>query len=175
MIPDEPLRLPQGLLCRLPQEVRGVPVHVHLAHKGPHPVFLQGPEEVVRSVVVDGGEEAGVEGAVAQQLPHQGTVHRLGVGRVAEVGLLGEGIALQPVEEQTVHPHAPLKKLGGVNVEVGEGRDDQAPPVVRHRQGGIGLRHLGPDAPHRAVLHRHIGVFMNAERLRALRVGDVPV
>ena len=73
---------------------------------------------------------------VRRQLP----VGPAGVIQIRVAGLGWEGIGVQPLQQRQVHPHARHGVLGGVEVHVGKGLQNQPLPVVLHVQAAVCLR-----------------------------------
>ena len=105
---------------------------------------------------MEGGEHAHPGGAVFDQLPGQAAVDLPGVVRVREPGLRGKGIGVQPVQQGQIHAHPQHGILGGVEVQVRKGLENQRVPAVLHRGPGVLLRQSPVDAPDDAVLGHQI-------------------
>ena len=132
---DELLRVRQGGVGVLPQTVRGIAVHVHLADEGGQPRPLGQLHQPPGGLLVDGGKGGKAQGAVGPHPVEEPLPRRLGKVRVAVAGLHREGVGLQPGQQLLVVAHAPVHHLGGVEVEVAEGGEHQRPAEVGHRLG----------------------------------------
>ena len=154
---------PLGFLRLLLEGGDAVAVHVHLAHVSGDPGFFQLLHQNQRGLAVEGGEHAHPCGPVFNQLPGKLAVDLPGVVRVGEAGLGGEGVGVQPVQKRQVHAHAQHGILGGVEVEVREGLEDQGVPVILHRRPGVLLRQGGKDPDDVAVLRHQIAVFRDVQ------------
>ena len=136
--------LPLGFLGGLLQHAGGgVAVHVHLAHIAGDARLFQLVHQDESGVGVEGGEHAHPGGAVGHQLMGQPAVNFPGVVRVREPGLRGEGVGVQPVQQGQVHAHAQHGVLGGVEVQVREGLQNQGVVVVLHGRARVLLRQGG--------------------------------
>src|SRR5699024_154802 len=58
-----------------------------------------------------------------------------GVVQIPVLGLLGEGVGVEPIQQLHIHAQAPEGELGRVNMEVGHTRNNQA--VAKVLQGQI--------------------------------------
>ena len=139
---DELLRVRQGGVGVLPQTVRGIAVHVHLADEGGQPRPLGQLHQPPDGLLVDGGKSGEAQGAVGPHPVEEPLPRRLGKVRVAVAGLHREGVGLQPGQQLLVVAHAPVHHLGGVEVEVAEGGEHQRPAEVGHRLPGVLLGEL---------------------------------
>ena len=126
---DELLRVRQGGVGVLPQTVRGIAVHVHLADEGGQPRLLGQLHQPPGGLLVDGGKSGKAQGAVGPHPVEEPLPRRLGKVRVAVAGLHREGVGLQPGQQLLVVAHAPVHHLGGV--------EHQRPAEVGHRLPGV--------------------------------------
>ena len=165
-------RLPAGVLCGLLQKTRrAVAVHVHLAHiageTGPFQLLHQNQ----RGVGVEGGEHAHPGGAAGGQVPGQGAVEGAGIVQVGAASFGGKGIGVEPVQQGQIHPHAHQRILGGVEVEIRQGLEDQGAAPVLHRCAGVLLRQDREDAGDDAVLCHQIALLHSLQPAQG-RGGD---
>ena len=159
--PAEGLRL--GFLGGLAEIVHHAAVHVHLAHVPGDARLFQLLQEYQRGRAVEGGEDAHPGGAPLYQVPCQLGVDAAGEVRVGILGLQGEGIGHQPVHQGHIQSHAQHGVLGGVEVHVGEGLEDQvAGPVFDLRPGVLGRERL-IDALDDAVLGHQVAVLQTVQ------------
>ena len=105
------LRFTQRSFCRFTEIFRRLEIHVDLADQGVEPFFLQLPEEDIRGRTMDRREDAGMERSVADHIADVGIIDGLRVFRISEAGFLREGVGVEPVAEQKVHPDPALVKL----------------------------------------------------------------
>ena len=155
--------LPDGLLRGLLQALPAVAVHVHLADIAPDPGSLQLLHEDEGGRAVEGGEDGDPGGAVFHEVVGQAPVEFPGVALVGAAGLRGEGIGLQPVQQGQVHAHGHHGVLGGVEVQVREGLQNQGVPPVLHWRGGIRLRQCREDPDDLSVLRREIAMLRDGQ------------
>ena len=94
-----------------------------------------------------------------------------GVIRVREPGLRGEGVGVQPVQQGQVHAHAQHGILGGVEMQVRKGLQNQGVAVVLHACPGVLLRQDGEHPCDDAVFRHQIPIFRNIQ-LPQFRGGD---
>ena len=119
-----------GLGALLPEDVRAVAVHVHLAHKGAQAAGLQQLHQHPGCRAVEGGKDRRPGGGSPPQVLHKQAIGPLGVIQVGKFGLLGEGVGVQPVQQLHIHAQPPVSILGGVDVEVHQAGDHQPPAEV---------------------------------------------
>ena len=112
---------------------------------------------------MDRGIYGGVEGALTEHIRSELRVDRPGIVDIGELCFLRKGVAAEPVGEQQIHPRAPLGVLGGMDVQVGKGRDDQIPAVVLNGYVPEALGHNGVDPLHQSPLHGQIAVFVDEQ------------
>ena len=86
---------------------------------------------------MDGGKGGKAQGAYRPQVVEKGLPRPVGKGGIGKAGLRREGIGFQPGQQLLVVADAPVNDLGGVDVQVGKGRDDQGVPPVLHRLTGV--------------------------------------
>ena len=165
---EPPLRLPDGLLRGLLQNAGGgVAVHVHLARIAGDPGPLQLFHEDQRGVGVEGGEHSHPGGAVCDELGRELAIHFPGIVRVREPGLRREGVGVEPVQQRQVHAGAHHGILGGVEVQIRKGLQDQAIPEILHRSAGVFRRQSVVYAPDDSVLRHQIPRFCDVQLSRS--------
>ena len=152
-----------------------VAVHVHLADVGGKPGCLELVHEQLGALHVQGSEDDGARrGALAQVVAEDG-VGLLGIPEVGVVGLLGEGVGVQPVEQLEIHARAAEGVLRGVEVDVAHAGDDELVFALNDRQAGIALGQLLEDARAHAVDADGVAARHAADLLRGGVVTDVAV
>lgn len=154
------LRLPEGLLHRFAQIIGRSDVHVHLAHIAVKAALLHAADQIRGSFPMDGGKNAGMEGAVPDHIVNEGVIDRPGVVHVRKAGLLREGVLIQPVRQKHVHSKASLDILGSMDMQVRKGGNNHAFAVVRDLCAFILLRKNAADFPDFSVFHNQITVFI---------------
>ena len=148
--------LGKGLLRGLPQGVRTVPVHVHLAHQAGQPGLLQQLHQYQRGRAVNGGENTGPGGGAVFQLLRKDLIGPAGIVLVGKMALLREGVVLQPLQQLHVHAQAPVGVLAGVDVKVHKAGQDELLPKILHGKAPVALRQAVKDSGHHAVLTHQI-------------------
>ncbi len=144
---QKPLALVMGRLRRVAQPLgRGVAVHAGLAGKGAQAALFSLGEEGIDAFGMDGAVGTDRRGPVRErevEIP-RGDFRR--IGRVAEARLLGEGVALQPVD-QPLAPTRDDRGLGVMDMGIDEAGGDERITVIgdaRLRIGAaqvVGLAH----------------------------------
>ena len=122
---------------------------------------------------MEGGEHTHPRGAVGSQLLRQLAVYRPGVVRVGKAGLRGKGVGVEPVQQGQIHAHAQHGVLGGVEVQIRKGLDDQRVPAVLHGGPGILLRQHGIHAGDDAVFRNKVSVFRYVQPAQRRRGDDI--
>ncbi len=172
-VADPPFRFPHsGFRVRLPHGVGAVPIHIHLAHIASKPGLFQLRHEAQGGGRVDGGKDRGPGGGGVHKGIHKACIGLFRVGGVAVFCLLGEGIAVEPVQKLHVHAEAAEGKLRGVDVQIAHAGEDQLVSAVGHRQGLKLLRDDGEDAAADSADDRQIAGLDDPELFRAFAVQE---
>ncbi len=167
---DERLRLVVAALSRVPQPLRRIAVHHHLARRHAQTALLGAGEKRVHRLRMDGAVDRRRRGAVAQALIEKMLGYRARIVRVREFQLRREGVAVQPVEK--------LLAIGGdhlalriVDMAVDEARHDQVGRVVIDGDAGMFRQHVGrrPGLDDGPVFHHHRAVRIEEDRIAAAR------
>ena len=145
--PDQRAAVVIGRLRRVAQRVGGVAVHRRLARRDAHAARLGGGEQRVDAGGVDRAKAAQAGRAMGQHEVEAGVGDGLGMGRVAKARFLGEGVAVEPVD-QPLAPGGDDRGLRVMHMRVDEPGRDQAAAVIVHARLGVG------GAQGRAVAHR---------------------
>lgn len=176
------LRLGDPGACRrrrtgrgLGQLLVGVAVHVDLAHQGDEPAFLQLVHEQQGRRHVDGGEHRRAARGRAAQVSREAPVRVFRIGDIGVARLLGEGVRLQPIEQLEVHAEPAEAVLRGVQVDVVQAGDDEAPRALDHGDAAVALGQLLERAGAHAVLADRVAVRDGRELGRVSAVADVPM
>ena len=164
-----------GLGGALDQVVGAVAVHVDLADVGDQARGLQVVHEELRCGHVQRAEDDGAGGGAVAQVVRKDLVGVAGVGEVRVLGLLREGVGVQPVKELQVHAQAAEGVLGRVDVDVAHAGDHELARAVNKGQVGVALRELGEDAGGLAVDADQVAVLGAGDLLGARAVADVPL
>ncbi|MPN61545.1 hypothetical protein SDC9_209283 [bioreactor metagenome] len=85
------------------------------------------------------GVNTGTQTAVAPQLPDKARIDQIGVLRILVGRLQREGVALQPGQKRHIHAQPHVGELGGMDMEIGKGRNDERSAVIPDRNTGLGL------------------------------------
>ena len=85
-----------------------------------------------------GGEDAGAGGGAFFHGIGEQRISRIGVGRVGEFALLGEGEVIEPVEQLVVEADAAVGVLCRVDVQIDHAGQDERIAAVDDREGGEG-------------------------------------
>ena len=118
-------------------------------------------------------EDDGTGGGAVAQVVRKDLVGVAGIGEVRVLGLLREGVGVQPVQELQVHAQAAEGVLGRVDVDIAHAGDDELAGAVDERQLGVALGELTEDAGGLAVNADQVAVLGAGDLLRARAVADV--
>ena len=96
-----------------------------------------------------------------------------GVVQIPVLGLLREGIGIEPVQQLHIHTESAEGKLRRVKMQVGHAGDDQPITVVADRQLAVAQRQLGENALAAAVLHDDIAVLSDGDLVGIFALADM--
>ena len=122
---------------------------------------------------MDRGEDTGPGGLAAAQMGRKLSVGPAGVVQIPVLGLLGEGVGVEPIQQLHIHAQAPEGELGRVNMEVGHTRNNQAVTKVLQGQIPVLLREDVEYSGTAALLAYQITVLPNPQAMPVPAVDDM--
>ncbi len=134
-----------GRLRRVAQAVGGIAIHAGLACHDPLPARPCCFEKGIDAGGVDRGVAANGRGAVGQRQVKVAACDLCSIGGVVEAHLLGEGVAVQPVD-QPLAPAGDDPGLRVVHMGIHETRHQQRIAMIHHLRLRMGGAQIGPVA-----------------------------
>ena len=132
---------------RFPQVVGTVLIHIDLAHISGQAGSIQLLHQKFRGRKMDGAENHSSCGPAFFQIFDKNPISFFGIFQIRVPALLRKGMGIQPFQQFQIHPDAPERVLGGVDMQIGHAGNDESVSIVLHRQIPIFVRDHRINAP----------------------------